>query len=373
MRFMLCVLATTLVSFANQASAQQTTEDVSNSPLFGLLDSNRDGTLDPYEAMDVLLLVESELEGENLSAKRLAEILNDIDDDDQAEIEEILSQMDTNNDGKTTIEELDDEMAEFAEMIDQNKDGVITAAEGAQFNMEEQMIPGPEAIQAKIDDIFEALDKNKDGKLVEDESQDEEQWHEISHGDSNNNGEVTKAELTKLFTSDNQKAEFKIVGNTAVMNGVICADTPAKVLRLIHEHPSVRTIEMENVPGSIDDEANLRAAGYVRKFGLATVLKADGSVASGGTDFFLAGKTRSYEPGAEFGIHSWGGPGYQGKDVPRDDPQHQLYLEYYEEMGIPATFYWRTLEAAPANDIHIMTEKELATFKFQTKKNDKLP
>jgi len=92
------------------------------------------------------------------------------------------------------------------------------------------------------------------------------------------------------------------------------------------EHPSVRTIEMAYVPGSIDDPANLRAASYVRKFDFTTVLKSDHSVASGGTDFFLAGKHRLIEKGAKFGVHSWGGLGYQGKDVPKDSDEHQLSL-----------------------------------------------
>ncbi len=177
---------------------------------------------------------------------------------------------------------------------------------------------------------------------------------------------MDRTELLTFITSDNQQAELEIVGNIAVMRGVICADTPAKVLRLIHEHPTVRTIQMENVPGSIDDQANLRAAAYVRKFRFTTMLKSSDSVASGGTEFFLAGETRIYEPGAKFGIHSWGGPGYQGKDVPRDDPQHQLYLDHYEEMGIPGGVYWRTLEAAPANDIHWMTEQELDEYRFRS-------
>ncbi len=35
-------------------------------------------------------------------------------------------------------------------------------------------------------------------------------------------------------------------------------------------------------------------------------------------------------------------------------------------MDIPEEFYWRTLEAAPANDIHWMTETEVAEFHVRT-------
>ncbi len=368
MNYAFCVLVAFLFALPIQSTRAQSPskqkKDPDN-PLFRLLDGNHDGVLDPYEALDVLSQVESELEGEAISSERIAKILKEIEQDELNEISEMLSEMDVNEDGKTTLDEMDEEMRGFAEMLDENKDGVITAAEGRQADFEDQMFMSPEEIRSEVGDIFGALDQNKDGKLTKDEADEEFSWSQMSEGDSDRDGKVTKSEMIAFMTSDNQRAEFKIVGNAAVMSGVICADTPAKVLRLVHEHPTIRTIEMANVPGSIDDEANLRAAGYIRKFGFATILKSNGVVASGGTDFFLAGKTRTFESGAKFGIHSWGGPDFQGKDVPRDDPQHQLYLKFYKEMGIPAEFYWRTLEAAPANDIHWMTEKELMEFKFR--------
>ena len=65
----------------------------------------------------------------------------------------------------------------------------------------------------------------------------------------------------------------------------------------------------------------------------------------------VAGKKRIVAEGARLGIHSWAGLGFQ---------------EYYEQMGIPVSFYWRTLDAAPANGIHWMTEDELGEFMFRT-------
>ena len=53
-------------------------------------------------------------------------------------------------------------------------------------------------------------------------------------------------------------------------------------------------------------------------------------------------------------------------DLPEDHEEHRLYLDYYEEMGIPAEFYWRTLSAAPPEGIHWMTEEELERFGFFT-------
>jgi hypothetical protein len=43
-----------------------------------------------------------------------------------------------------------------------------------------------------------------------------------------------------------------------------------------------------------------------------------------------------------------------------------MYLNYYDEMGIPQSFYWYTLEAASAEDIHWMTESELEQYNMLT-------
>lgn len=164
-----------------------------------------------------------------------------------------------------------------------------------------------------------------------------------------------------------QSAEFTVEGVTATMTGVIDSSTPAAVRSLLADNPEVVTIIMQDVPGSADDEANLEASRLIRAAGLGTHLNADGQVASGGVDFYLAGSDRTFDEGASFGVHSWAdGNGTEGKDIPEDDPQHRLYLDYYDEIGISEDFYWFTLEAAPAADIHFMTAAELQTYGFAT-------
>lgn len=51
---------------------------------------------------------------------------------------------------------------------------------------------------------------------------------------------------------------------------------------------------------------------------------------------------------------------------PGDDPQHQLYLRYYSQMGIDAAFYWYTLDAADAQGMHYMTNDEIARYGVAT-------
>ena len=171
----------------------------------------------------------------------------------------------------------------------------------------------------------------------------------------------------RAFGLDYDPAVFTVEEDRAMMEGVIDGTTPERVEQLIEDYPNVTTIVLQQVDGSADDEANLVASRIVRQHGFATHVPADGEIASGGVDFFLAGRTRTVEDGARLGVHSWAaGFGETGADLPKDDPQHQLYLDYYEEMGSPADFYWFTLEAAPAECIHWMTASEIAQYGMVT-------
>lgn len=163
-------------------------------------------------------------------------------------------------------------------------------------------------------------------------------------------------------------ATFQVVGTEAYMAGVIGSSTPDAVEQLLEGYPDVTTIVLVEVPGSGDDEANLQAARAVRDAGLATHVPASGEVASGGTDFFLAGAERSFEPGARFGVHGWsaGDGGPEAADLEVDDPEHDRYLDYYQAIGVDEEFYWFTIDAAPAADIHWMSASELDRFGFAT-------
>jgi len=160
-----------------------------------------------------------------------------------------------------------------------------------------------------------------------------------------------------------EKVSFEVVGDQAIMTGTIDSSTINSVESLIKNHPEVKTIVMKNVPGSMDDESNLIASRLVRKAGLNTHVPADGMIASGGTDFFCAGVVRTIEVGAEIGVHSWAGDGVTNANtLSKDHPEHQKYLDYYNEMNIPQDFYWFTIQAAPAESIHNMTRAELVKY-----------
>ena len=165
---------------------------------------------------------------------------------------------------------------------------------------------------------------------------------------------------------DYEPVSFGVSGDAAIMTGVIDSNIGEKLQTLFDEHPEIKTIILQNVEGSVDDEANLEAARRVRERGLNTRIPGDGMVASGGTDFFLAGVKRTAEPGAMIGVHSWSGLIVEGSKVPKNDPEHQKYLLYYKAMGIPAEFYWYTLRAAPSGGMHWMSVEEQRRYRVVT-------
>lgn len=164
-----------------------------------------------------------------------------------------------------------------------------------------------------------------------------------------------------------EPASFKRDGNSLVMTGVIDSNIATTLEAALATHPDIHLIVLQNVEGSIDDEANLEAARIVRQYDLDTHVPADGMIASGGTDFFLAGVERTIEAGALIGVHAWGGDDIaDAAALPDSHPEHQPYLRYYQDMGIPQSFYWYTLDAAPSEDIHWMTQAEIHRYQLTT-------
>ncbi len=165
---------------------------------------------------------------------------------------------------------------------------------------------------------------------------------------------------------------FQADGNRLVASGVIDGTTLERFEEAQASNPQADTLVLKSAPGSVDDEANLVFGQAVRNAGFSTIVPSDGMVSSGGTDLFLAGRERILESGACVGVHSWSAGSTEGKDVPRDDPEHKKYLDYYRAMGIAGEFYWFTLEAASAEGMHWMTAAEVDRFMMMTQPVDRL-
>lgn len=157
----------------------------------------------------------------------------------------------------------------------------------------------------------------------------------------------------------------------AIMDGVIDSNTPIHWENFIAANPNTAKLIMKDCPGSDDDEANLEAARKIRQQGLTIHLPADAIIASGAVDLFLAGTTRTRAAGSKIGVHSWAdGRNNEATDFPVGDDNHQPYIDYYIEMGFSqtdaASFYYFTINAAKAADIHWMTEAEIMQYKLLT-------
>ncbi|MFK7744837.1 MAG: alpha/beta hydrolase [Roseobacter sp.] len=165
-----------------------------------------------------------------------------------------------------------------------------------------------------------------------------------------------------------QSARFDYEDGVLWMNGEIDRSTPRKLSRALQRYPDAQWIALEYVPGSNDDEANLQAARLVRQAGLSTIVLSDSLIASGGTDFFLAGVNRVVRPGACIGVHAWSDDSIAtpASQLPRNHPEHSMYLQYYRELGVPDKFYWFTLQAASADGMHYMSQNELNAFGVAT-------
>jgi hypothetical protein len=298
-----------------------------------------------------------------LSRERLEEFLAQHAEEELADERDFFEMGDPDQDGVIPFDELPSGFVSMVSSLDVDGDGALSWEEYRQGDLRASELmargEGAELYAELVDEVGEPVRLDGAPRYIREE---------LRELDLDGDRVVTLEEAVQLIREELEGASFEVKGELAVMRGVINETTPPRVLELAFMHPGVQTIVLADVPGSIDDVANMRAGRYIRQLGLGTHVPAEGEVASGGTDLFLAGVVRSAEPGARFGIHSWDGGPVPATELPKDHEEHRLYLDFYEEMGIPADFYWRTLSAAPPEDIHWMTEDELEGFNFFVEK-----
>lgn len=158
-------------------------------------------------------------------------------------------------------------------------------------------------------------------------------------------------------------------GNKASIFGSLGTSTYGQMKSAI-DNNNLDTLVIENVSGSVNDAINLHTARLVRNAGLTTLMPKGGEAYSGGVDLFAAGKVRVYEDGGKLGVHSWCCE--NGKDagqLSKADPAHNVQLTYFREMmGVDKgpEFYFFTIDAAPADGIHIMTKAEIDKYQLTT-------
>jgi len=155
-------------------------------------------------------------------------------------------------------------------------------------------------------------------------------------------------------------------GVTVEMDGTINSSSLDDFNDLEADFPDIRTINIINCDGSSDDYINLQLSARVHQMGINTHILDNGEIASGGVDFFLAGIQRTKGANTYIGVHSWAGDGFTATDFPVGHEYHLPYIDYYVSVGFTQQeaedFYYFTINAAPADDMHWMTEAEIARY-----------
>lgn len=185
---------------------------------------------------------------------------------------------------------------------------------------------------------------------------------------SSSNNSNNKNTNTGTSAGAYQSELFTVRGDWAIMDGEITGTIVSELNRLVSANPQVKTIVMQEVPGSSDDEANLQAGLRLRELGLNTYLPPGGHISSGGVDLFLAGNERFAAQDVLVGVHSWATEDItDASTLPRGHEDHDLYLDYFQAIGIDPDFYWFTIQAANANNIHWMSHEERIRYKITTR------
>jgi hypothetical protein len=153
---------------------------------------------------------------------------------------------------------------------------------------------------------------------------------------------------------------------------------------IVEQHAGANmTFEFDNhINGSLDDDINMYTGLMIHESQMDTLVTANGSVFSGGTDLFAAGKERilmrssdieAIELNQQIGVHSWGGEDDDGNsvtalDLPFSDDGHRKQATYFDtvlgEQGID--FYLFTLESAPFDGEYWITQADSENFGFIT-------
>ena len=159
-----------------------------------------------------------------------------------------------------------------------------------------------------------------------------------------------------------EKPSIELKDDKAYVNGVLGKTFHKQFVKFIANNPDIKDVVLENVPGSINDEWNVKTCLLLHEKGMNTILLPTSEIASGGVDLFISGNKRMIANGAKIGVHSWQDGKKDGIEYPRDSEEHQLFIDFFNEIEVDTSFYWYTLIAAPAKGIHWMSKEEIEKY-----------
>jgi len=156
--------------------------------------------------------------------------------------------------------------------------------------------------------------------------------------------------------------EFIVSGENALVIGTTDSYSYNVISDFRRDNPEVKRLILQAMPGTQDVVTNTRLVREIREAGLATHVPANGRIASGAVDWFIAGNPRTIECGAMIGVHSWGSPLGSRGDKTFFDPQRIPQRDFLKDMGVDPDFYEFTRAAAGPDEIHWLSMDEMLRF-----------
>jgi len=180
-------------------------------------------------------------------------------------------------------------------------------------------------------------------------------------------GVLTFRDISKPYAHD---LTFEVQGQSAIVRGGTDSHSHNLLKNFLRENPQVKTLILQNMPGTQDMNTNRRIVLGIRSAGLGTHVPANGRIASGAVDWFISGSPRTIECGAMIGVHSWGSKTGERGDKTFYDAQLRTQRYFLNKMGVDPDFYQFTRAAAGPDEIYWLTVEDMLRYKLITKAPD---
>ncbi len=165
-----------------------------------------------------------------------------------------------------------------------------------------------------------------------------------------------------ILATPNGKPTIELKNGRGHINGILGKTFYKKFKKFTEDNPTVKDLVLEKIPGSANDEWNVKACLLLNEKGMNTEVTCNSVIESGGVDLFISGNKRIIEKGAKIGVHSWREGKKDGSEFPKESKEHDIFIDFFEKIGMNIDFYWFTLIAAPGNGMHFMTEAEIELY-----------
>ena len=164
-----------------------------------------------------------------------------------------------------------------------------------------------------------------------------------------------------------QTLQLQVQGQALRVDGIINTRALRQFVEVLDDNPALTEVVLGKVEGSLDDDVVAEMGYTLRERGLATRMLSNSEVFSGGVDLFLAGIERTVAAGAVMGVHEWQSGYGSARDYARGSNQHEPTRGYIQDMLGSDAFYWFTVEAAPFDEVHVMTRGEMIKYGVVTR------